>query len=83
MSDASRRSFLAVAGAGAAAGTVGITAGAASASAAGSSNRSDPVVVYIEEPWSDQLTIMVGDREVEVRDRDLVGRILGAAGGDA
>ncbi len=83
MSDASRRSFLAVAGAGAAAGTVGITAGAASASAAGTSNRRDPVVVYIEEPWSDQLTIMVGDREVEVRDRDLVGRILGAAGGDA
>ena len=82
MSDASRRSFLAVAGAGAAAGTVGITAGGAAAASSARSKSSEPVVVYIEEPRSDRLTIMVGDEEVELRDRDLIARIIRAAGGN-
>lgn len=81
MSDASRRSFLAVAGAGAAAGTVGITAGGAAAAASGRSSSREPVVVYIEEPATGRLTIMNGDQEVEIVDQDLVARIIKAGGG--
>lgn len=80
MNDTSRRKFLAVASAGAAAGTVSLTTGTAAAAAPQGSGR-EPVVAYIEQPWSDQLVLMVGEREVEVRDRDLVRRILAAAGG--
>lgn len=83
MSDASRRKFLAVAGAGAAAGTVALTASGGSASAAvpSATSAKEPVVVLIEDPRSDSLSIMFGDEEVVVRDRDLVIRILNAAGG--
>lgn len=83
MSDPSRRKFLAVAGAGAAAGTVAITAagGAASAAVPTAKSAKEPVVVLVEDPRSDSLSIMFGDEEVVVRDRDLVIRILNAAGG--
>ncbi len=83
MSDPSRRKFLAVAGAGAAAGTVAVTTSGGAASAAVPSVKSakEPVVVLVEDPRSDSLSIMFGDEEVVVRDRDLVIRILNAAGG--
>ncbi len=83
MSDPSRRKFLAVAGAGAAAGTVAITAkgGVASAAVPSAKSAKEPVVVLVEDPRSDSLSIMFGDEEVVVRDRDLVIRILNAAGG--
>ena len=83
MTDPSRRKFLAVAGAGAAAGTVGLTAkgGAASAAVPNAASVKEPVVVLVEDPRSDSLSIMFGDEEVLVRDRDLVIRILNAAGG--
>ncbi len=84
MSDTSRRKFLAVAGAGAAAGTVAVTTGSAYA---GESRRrpdsaQETVVAYVKDHWSSELRLMVGEREVIVQDRDLVTRILNAAGGN-
>jgi hypothetical protein len=85
MSDTSRRNFLAVAGAGAAAaGTVGLTGGSA---AAGETRRTpgsarETVVAYVKDHDSSELRLMVGEREVVVHDRDLVNRILNAAGGN-
>lgn len=40
----------------------------------------EPVVAYVSDAESDELTLMVGEREVVLRDRDLVTRILNAAG---
>ncbi len=82
MSETNRRKFLAVTGMGLAAGTVGMVAGPASAEAqrrAGSAQ--EPVVAYIADHGSDEVQLMVGEREVVVHDRDLVTRILNAAGG--
>ena len=84
MSETNRRKFLAVAGAGAAAGTVGLT-GVASA-ASGETHRKpgsaqETVVAYVKDHRSSTLRLMVGEREVVVRDQDLVNRILNAAGG--
>jgi len=83
MSDTSRRTFLAVAGAGAAAGTVAATTGMAFAETrrtADSATR--PVVAFVRDHRSSELQLMVGEREVIVHDRDLVNRILNAAGGE-
>ncbi len=83
MSETNRRKFLAVTGAGAAAGTVGMVAGPAAA--AETRRRSDSaqegVLAHIADHNSSKLTLMVGEREVIVHDRDLVNRILNAAGG--
>jgi hypothetical protein len=84
MSDTSRRKFLAVAGAGVAAGTVAATTGTA---LAGETQRKrsaaqEGVVAYVQDHRSPELRLMVGEREIVVRDRDLVNRILNAAGGD-
>ena len=84
MSETNRRKFLAAAGAGAAAGVVGMTAGPAFA---GSSVRSDKaaretVVAYVEDHHGSTVTLLIGEREVVVQDRDLVTRILNAAGGE-
>ncbi len=84
--ETSRRRFLA-AGAGAAGvaavSTVGITSGAALAGETRRSTTSaqETVVAYIEDHHSSELRLMVGEREVVVHDRDLVHRILNAAGG--
>jgi hypothetical protein len=83
MSRTSRRTILAVAGTGAAAGTVGLSSGTASATSrqkAGSAQES--VLAYVKDHRSDELQLMVGEREVVVHDRDLVVRILNAAGGE-
>ena len=81
MSETNRRKFLAVTGAGLAAGTVGLVAGPASAEARRSGSAQEPVVAYVGDHGSDELHLMVGEREVVVHDRDLVTRILNAAGG--
>ncbi|MEP6817625.1 MAG: hypothetical protein ABI873_18975 [Marmoricola sp.] len=83
MSETNRRKFLAVAGAGAAAGTVGLTAGTAFAgdTRRNSDSAQEAVVAYVQDHRSSELTLMVGEREVVVHDRDLVNRILNAAGG--
>ena len=83
MSETSRRKFLAVAGAGAAASTVGIAAGAQAAEARRRPDSAqETVVAYIKDHRSNEVRLMVGEREVVVRDRDLVTRILNAAGGN-
>jgi hypothetical protein len=82
MSGTSRRRFIGVAGAGAAA--VGATtlvpavASAAQTRLHGRSARS--TVVACVDPGSDEVTLMVDEREVVIRDRDLVNRLLNAAG---
>jgi hypothetical protein len=84
MSETNRRKFLAAAGATAAAGVVGVTAGPAFANGAVRSNKSakETVVAYVEDHHGSQVTLLVGEREVVVHDRDLVTRILNAAGGE-
>ncbi len=82
MSDLDRRKLLAVTGMGAVAGSVALVAGPAAAQARRSpASAQEPVVAFIEDHTSDELQIMIGDEEVVVHDRDLVTRILNAAGG--
>jgi len=87
MGETSRRKVLAATGAGVAAGTVGLTMGPAQGPAqAGEARRTsssarESVVAYIEDHRSGTLRLLVGEREVVVHDRDLVTRILNAAGG--
>ena len=84
MSETSRRKLLAGAGAGVAVGTVALTMRPAEAGEAlrTSSSAREPVVAYVENHRSGKLRLMVGEREVVVHDRDLVTRILNAAGGE-
>jgi hypothetical protein len=84
MSETSRRKFLAATGVGAAAaGTVAVTGGAASAARARrrADSARESVVAYVADHQSGELVLLVGEREVVVHDRDLVTRILNAAGG--
>ncbi|MGZ4505496.1 MAG: hypothetical protein ACXVW3_16510 [Nocardioidaceae bacterium] len=83
MSETSRRKFLAVAGAGAAAGAAGVTSGGAAFVGETQQRRGsarETVVAYVKDHRSSELRLMVGEREVVVHDRDLVNRILNAAG---
>lgn len=83
MSDTSRRKFLAVTGAGAVAGTVAATTtGTAAAATARPGSAREPVVAYVQDHRLAELRLMVGEREVVIQDRDLVTRILNAAGGN-
>ena len=84
MNDPSRRGFLATAGVGAAA--VGIGALAPSAQATSSSARvttpahaSGSLVAHVADVKGDTVTLLVGEREVVVRDADLVARLARAA----
>jgi len=82
MISSSRRRFLGAAGAGAA--VAGATAVAPTAFA-GQARRSptsaeESVVAYVDDPSSDTVTLLVGEREVVVHDRDLATRLLNAAG---
>ena len=85
MSETSRRKLLAGAGAGVAVGTVGLTMGPAHAASSEAKPHAagarESVVAYVEDHRSGQLRLLVGEREVVVHDRDLVTRILNAAGG--
>ena len=84
MTDTSRRKLLAAAGAGAAAGAVALAPGAAQAADTRRSSTSaqEAVVAYIKDHRSGTISLMVGEREIVVQDRDLVTRILNAAGGN-
>jgi anaerobic selenocysteine-containing dehydrogenase len=82
MSETSRRKFLAVAGAGAAAGVVGISASPAFAGSTQSRLAAkETVLAYVEDHHGSVVKLLVGEREVVVHDRDLVVRLLNAAGG--
>lgn len=83
MSETSRRRFLGVAGAGAAAaGAAAITPGVAHAAQTRLHPHSArvPVVAYVEDVAGSTVVLMVGEHEVVVHDRDLVTRLLNAAG---
>ena len=84
MSDTNRRKFLAVAGTGAAAGLVGITAGPAFANGTARSGKAarQTVVAVVDDHRGSEVTLLVGEREVVVHDRNLVDAILNAAGGE-
>ncbi|MEP9365688.1 twin-arginine translocation signal domain-containing protein [Nocardioides sp. CN2-186] len=82
MSDTSRRKFLAAAGVGATAGTIALTTGMANAAGARrNADSAQETVLAIVDHTSSELRLLVGEREVVVDDRDLVNRILNAAGG--
>ncbi len=72
---------------GAGAGAVAATGIVGAGTAASASTRRNPnsaqrsVVAFVKDPRSDVVTLMVGEDEVVVHDRDLVNRILNAAGG--
>ena len=46
-----------------------------------SGSAQESVVAYIKDHRSGTVSLMVGEREVVVHDRDLANRILNAAGG--
>jgi hypothetical protein len=85
MSETSRRSLLTTAGAGVAAGTIGLTLGgpaqAAETRRTATSAR-ESVVAHIRDHRSSEVRLLVGEREVVVHDRELATRILNAAGGE-
>ena len=87
MTDASRRGFLATAGVGAAA--IGMAAVAPSAGAAKPTgaeqakvpaHASGSMVAHVADVHGDTVTLFVGEREVVVRDKDLVARLARAVG---
>ncbi len=41
---------------------------------------SEPVVAYVKDPRSGEISVMSGEHEVVVRDRDLAARLSRAAG---
>jgi hypothetical protein len=75
---------LAAAGVGATAGTIALATGGAAEAAEtrrkpGSAREA--VLAVVTDHTSSELRLLVGEREVVVHDRDLVTRILNAAGG--
>jgi hypothetical protein len=66
--------------AGAAAGITAIGAMTASrADASASATHTEPVVAYLKNPSTGEISIMHGDRETVIHDRALAGRIARAA----
>ena len=81
MSETSRRKFIAAAGIGSAASTVGLVAATPAAARPHRARAQEPVLAVIEDHLGSEVTLLVGEREVVVQVRDLVTRILNAAGG--
>ena len=80
MTDTSRRKFIAATGAGVA-GSVAIGGTAHAAAAPRTDRAQESVVAYVADHGSSEIRLFVGEREVVLQDRDLVTRILNAAGG--
>lgn len=80
MSETSRRGFLAATGAGVAAGSVALGASGAHAAERSDAAR-ESVVAHVPDHRLAEVRLLVGEREVVVHDRDLVVRLLNAAGG--
>jgi len=80
MHDTTRRRFLGTTGAGAAVVAVAPAAAYAGGTARSKNSADEPVVAYVGDARSDEVSLFVGDREVVLHDLDLVNRILNAAG---
>ncbi len=78
MSDLSRRSFVKTS-AGTAAGMTALGALVASRAEADARAGSDPVVAYLKDPSTGEISVMSGEREVTVRDPKLAAQIARAA----
>lgn len=85
MNDATRRTFLVAAGAGAAAVSVAaIAPGAASAASAVEPKApsgplsGEPLVAYVRDASTGELTVMVGEREVQITNPALVSQLHAA-----
>jgi hypothetical protein len=81
MSDASRRSFLTVAGLGTAGAVAAATVGPAGAAAADAELPADaagPMVAYIRDVRRGELALMIEGREVVITDKRLVARLAAA-----
>ncbi len=92
MSDSTRRGFLAMTGAGAAA--VGAAAVVPNAFAGSRNDTVDqqtadasavdgPLVAYVNDLRTGEVSVMVGENEVTVVDKDLVARIARISGAEA
>jgi hypothetical protein len=69
-----------MAGAGAAAvGAAAVVPRAVGARAVAKSTRSGPLVAYVKDAQAGEVSLLVGEREVVVHDRELVARIANAA----
>lgn len=81
MSEASRRDFLALTGAGVAAIGVGaaVSAPAEAASASAAPRHAEPLVAHVSDPSGAELRIHSGDSTIVVHDRELVVRLLRAS----
>ena len=85
MTDATRRGFLIMAGAGAAAAGVAAIAPAAGQATprvtrlGGASTGSGPLVAYVRDAHKGDVSVMVGEREVVVHDPELVARLTRAS----
>ena len=80
MSHATRRTFLAAAGTGAAATAAVVAAPPAFAAPAGDSaaTATEPLVAFVHDPAAGRLTIMWGEDEVTITDIALVRRLARA-----
>jgi hypothetical protein len=79
MTETSRRKFLAATGVGvAAAGTLGMATKAQARPGERAAN--EQVLAYVPDHRRDEIRLLVGEHEVVVQDRDLVVRLLNAAG---
>jgi hypothetical protein len=84
MNQSTRRSFLILAGSGAATACVAGVAPVAAAAGGTTATRVPAgaprsLVAYVSDVHSGQVSLMVGDHEVVVSDRDLVARLAKAA----
>ncbi len=89
MSDSTRRGFLKIAGAGAAVGAAAVATTAATQggtrsgapAAAVPAGATGALVAYVRDVRGAEVSVLVGDTEVVVRDRDLVARLAAARAG--
>ena len=79
VSEFTRRGFVKTSAGAAASVTVIGALAAEQADARGAAAGSGPVVAYVSDPSSGEISVMSGDREVSVRDPTLAARIVRAA----
>jgi hypothetical protein len=78
MSDSTRRGFI-KSSAGAAAGVTVVGALLAEQADAEAAGESGPIVAYIRQPRTGEISVMAGERQVTLQDRKIAARIARAA----